>query len=100
MFPDARRTACKSQTACARRWAWTRNTYTRSLSNCRKQKKCLIRLKKEKVKELGRVISGKESGRTSEDQITVADLTGVAVQDIKIAAAVYDSHRTRREQMK
>lgn len=54
-------------------------------------------LKKEKVKELGMVISGKETGRTSEDQITVADLTGVAVQDIKIAAAVYDSHRARME---
>jgi ornithine cyclodeaminase/alanine dehydrogenase-like protein (mu-crystallin family) len=39
--------------------------------------------------ELGRVISGDSPGRTSEEQITVADLTGVAVQDIKIAAAVY-----------
>ncbi len=41
------------------------------------------------VVELGDVISGKEPGRTSEDQITVADLTGVAVQDIQIATAVY-----------
>ena len=53
-------------------------------------------LKKEKVKELGRVISGKETGRTSEDQITVADLTGVAVQDIKIAAAVFEAHKARK----
>jgi len=30
-----------------------------------------------------------EIGRTSEEQITVADLTGVAVQDIQIAKAVY-----------
>ncbi|MFQ5824658.1 MAG: ornithine cyclodeaminase family protein [bacterium] len=40
--------------------------------------------------ELGRVISGEVSGRTSEDQITVADLTGVAVQDIQISKAVYE----------
>jgi ornithine cyclodeaminase len=39
--------------------------------------------------ELGDVIAGRAAGRSSEDQITVADLTGVAVQDIKIAAAVF-----------
>jgi len=39
--------------------------------------------------ELGDVISGKENGRSNESQITVADLTGVAVQDIQIATAVY-----------
>ena len=46
-------------------------------------------LKKEDLVELGNVISGKAPGRESDDQITVADLTGVAVQDIKIAEAVY-----------
>jgi len=39
--------------------------------------------------ELGNVISGNAAGRTSSDQITVADLTGVAVQDIQIAVAVF-----------
>ncbi len=42
-----------------------------------------------RVVELGNIISGRASGRTSDSQITVADLTGVAVQDIKIASAVY-----------
>ena len=41
--------------------------------------------------ELGDVIVGRAAGRTSEDQITVADLTGVAVQDIKIATGVYEA---------
>ncbi len=41
------------------------------------------------ILELGNVINGQSPGRTSEDQITVADLTGVAVQDIQIATAVY-----------
>jgi ornithine cyclodeaminase len=39
--------------------------------------------------ELGNVIAGKAKGRTSDNQITVADLTGVAIQDIQISAAVY-----------
>lgn len=43
----------------------------------------------EEVRELGDVISGKVSGRQHEEQITVVDLTGVAVQDIAIADAVY-----------
>ena len=46
-------------------------------------------LKKERVIELGNVISGSAKGRTSDQQITVADLTGVAVQDISIASAVF-----------
>ncbi|MBC8509548.1 MAG: ornithine cyclodeaminase family protein [Chloroflexi bacterium] len=47
------------------------------------------KLMREKVVELGNVISGKTTGRVGEDQISVADLTGVAVQDIQIASAVY-----------
>jgi ornithine cyclodeaminase len=43
----------------------------------------------EDVGELGDIIAGTAEGRTSEEQITVADLTGVAVQDIKIASAVH-----------
>jgi ornithine cyclodeaminase len=38
--------------------------------------------------ELGSIIAGDVAGRTSDDQITVADLTGVAVQDIQIARSV------------
>jgi len=41
--------------------------------------------------ELGDVITGKARGRTDDDQITVADLTGVAVQDIQIATAVHEA---------
>jgi ornithine cyclodeaminase/alanine dehydrogenase-like protein (mu-crystallin family) len=41
------------------------------------------------VIELGEVVAGKASGRQSDDQITVADLTGVAVQDAAIATAVF-----------
>lgn len=48
---------------------------------------------KEKIVELGNIITGNAEGRTSDDQITVADLTGVAVQDIKIAEAVYENTR-------
>lgn len=44
--------------------------------------------------ELGNVISGKNTGRTSDDQITIADLTGLAVQDIQIATAVFNAINT------
>ena len=47
-------------------------------------------LQQDDIVELGQVIEGKIEGRTSEDQITIADLTGVAVQDIQISKAVYE----------
>ncbi len=48
-------------------------------------------IRKGDVIELGDLIAGRVRGRTSEDQITVADLTGVAVQDIEISKAVLAS---------
>ncbi|MCP4568841.1 MAG: ornithine cyclodeaminase family protein [FCB group bacterium] len=47
-------------------------------------------VKKENLIELGDVLAGKKAGRISDDQITVADLTGVAVQDIQISRAIYE----------
>ncbi|MFA8342667.1 MAG: ornithine cyclodeaminase family protein [Rhodothermaceae bacterium] len=49
------------------------------------------KIEREKIVELGRAVSDKTLQRTDEKQITVADLTGVAVQDIKIASAVYSA---------
>jgi len=48
-------------------------------------------LKAEDVVELGQVIADRELQRISDDQVTVADLTGVAVQDYQIAKAVYEA---------
>ncbi len=42
------------------------------------------------VHELGKVIVDSTLHRTADSQITVADLTGVAVQDIQISKAVYE----------
>ena len=39
----------------------------------------------ERVAELGEVLAGTRPGRTSDDQITVCDLTGTGVQDTAIA---------------
>ncbi len=44
----------------------------------------------DRVVELGELIRAGASARTDDEQITVADLTGVAVQDIQIAKAVDD----------
>lgn len=43
---------------------------------------------RDRLIELGRVVADPALGRASADEITVADLTGVAVQDIQIAKAV------------
>lgn len=41
------------------------------------------------IVELGSIICGDVAGRTSDEQVTVADLTGVAVQDMQIARTVF-----------
>lgn len=41
--------------------------------------------------ELGRVLNNDHPGRQNEQQITIADLTGVAVQDLMISQAVFEA---------
>jgi len=43
------------------------------------------------VVELGNVVMKRARGRKSDSEITVCDLTGVAVQDYQIAKAIYES---------
>ena len=45
---------------------------------------------KDKLVELGSIIIDPSKGRTNDQQITIADLSGVAIQDIMIAKAVTD----------
>jgi ornithine cyclodeaminase/alanine dehydrogenase-like protein (mu-crystallin family) len=47
------------------------------------------RLGRGEVAELGRVLIGEEPGRESEHEITLFDSTGLAVQDLAVALAVY-----------
>jgi alanine dehydrogenase len=42
------------------------------------------------VSELGRVLLGEEPGRTSDDDVTIFDSTGLAVQDLAVALAVWE----------
>lgn len=42
------------------------------------------------ILELGEIVSGRKRGRTSEEQITICDLTGTGAQDTAIAAYAYD----------
>jgi ornithine cyclodeaminase len=48
-------------------------------------------LQREALVELGRVVAEPQYRRTSAEEITVADLTGVAVQDIQISKAVLNA---------
>jgi ornithine cyclodeaminase/alanine dehydrogenase-like protein (mu-crystallin family) len=47
------------------------------------------RIRREQVAELGRVLLGEEEGRRDEHEITVFDSTGLAVQDLAVAVAVF-----------
>ena len=65
-----------------------------SINQCQERGEIAYALKdgdisNQKIVELGDILSGKRLGRQDEEQITVADLTGVAVQDIQIATAVF-----------
>lgn len=48
-------------------------------------------LNADSILELGHVIKASDLGRTSDEQITIADLTGVAIQDIQIAKMVSEA---------
>ena len=52
-------------------------------------------ISQKKVIELGMAIQQKELQRTAENQVTVTDLTGVAVQDIMIAQSVFLKHKLK-----
>ena len=67
-----------------------------SLSQCRERGELAHALggdglAEEDVVELGTVLAGEAPGRTAPEQVTVADLTGLAVQDVQAAKAVMDA---------
>jgi ornithine cyclodeaminase len=45
-------------------------------------------LRRERLVELGHVLAGTHAGRRDADQITIADLTGLAIQDVQIAKSI------------
>jgi ornithine cyclodeaminase/alanine dehydrogenase-like protein (mu-crystallin family) len=49
----------------------------------------------ESVTELGRIIAGRDPGRTSEDDITLFKSNGIALEDISTALRVYNLARER-----
>jgi alanine dehydrogenase len=53
-------------------------------------------LRREDVTELGAVLTGGAPGRWSDDEITLFDSTGLAIQDLAIAQAVLEAWRTGR----
>jgi ornithine cyclodeaminase/alanine dehydrogenase-like protein (mu-crystallin family) len=53
---------------------------------------------REQVTELGAVLSGAADGRRSDEEVTLFDSTGLAIQDLGIAHAVLEAHREGRVQ--
>jgi L-alanine dehydrogenase (EC 1.4.1.1) len=52
--------------------------------------------KKDIYAELGEIVAGKKKGRTSANEITLFDSTGLAIQDISTAFVVYQSVMKKR----
>lgn len=50
----------------------------------------------DRLVELGHLLTGEQTGRTDEGQITIADLTGIAAQDIAIANSVLASWKAQQ----
>ena len=74
-----------------------------SLVQCRERGEIATALAEKKIREseiveLGHVLDSSHPGRSEENQITIADLTGVAVQDIKIATAVCQALATEPQE--
>jgi ornithine cyclodeaminase/alanine dehydrogenase-like protein (mu-crystallin family) len=46
--------------------------------------------------ELGEVVAGKKRGRESEEEIIIFDSTGMALQDVAVAALVYEKAKRRQ----
>jgi ornithine cyclodeaminase/alanine dehydrogenase-like protein (mu-crystallin family) len=56
------------------------------------------RMRAEDVRaELGAVVAGRSPGRISKEEITVFDSTGIAIQDLAAAVAVYEAASPRGE---
>src|SRR4051795_9107843 len=50
-------------------------------------------VKREQVTELGAVMTGAAEGRASDEEITLFDSTGLAIQDLAIAHALLEAHK-------
>jgi ornithine cyclodeaminase/alanine dehydrogenase-like protein (mu-crystallin family) len=48
---------------------------------------------RESVTELGAVMTGEAEGRGSDDEMTLFDSTGLAIQDLAIVHAVLEAHK-------
>lgn len=49
-------------------------------------------LEQEQVTELGAVLAGDAAGRESDEEITIFDSTGLAIQDLAIALAALEGN--------
>ena len=59
------------------------------------------KLKKKDIHaELGEIVAGKKKGRTSDDEITLFDSTGLAIQDVSTAYVVYQTFMKKQKKPK
>lgn len=68
---------------------WEQASHNGELANALREG----RVRRDDVAELGRVLIGEETGRSSGDEITAFDSTGLAVQDLAVALAILERYR-------
>jgi len=56
------------------------------------------RVRREQVTDLGAVLTGEEPGRTGDEEVTLFDSTGLAIQDLAVAAVALAAWRDGRLQ--
>ena len=54
------------------------------------------RVGRQDVADLGAVLAGQAAGRGGDDEVTLFDSTGLAIQDLAVAAAALEAHRAGR----
>ncbi len=68
---------------------WEQASHNGDISHALEARK----LRREQVAELGKILLGEQIGRRDEHEITVFDSTGLAVQDLAVAVAVFTRYR-------
>ena len=68
---------------------WEQASHNGDISHALEARK----LHREQVAELGKILLGEQIGRRDEHEITVFDSTGLAVQDLAVAVAVFTRYR-------
>jgi len=76
-----------------RRSSWTFSTNAAEIGELHHALAANLLRREQVHAELAEVVAGRRPGRTREDEITIFDSSGTALQDVAAAVAVYEKAR-------